>query len=397
MKGLYNYTQKSSELVALYTKNGEFIYSNIVGVENLDIKEVLNSNKEDIYFLREIDGTHYMMFTSHWDINNKIIYIINAYDVQNIYNERDRELNSILITDIIILIVSSFVITIISAYLTRPIKILNKTSKQIALGKFNERVNIKSKDEIGELTESFNLMANQVENKIKELNFQVEQKNAFLNGFTHELKTPMTAILGYTNMLRLKKCDEELTKKALKFIYSETKRLETLSFKLMRLMGLSEEELNITDLNVFDFMNKIKNIETNILNKNEIILDVEPEILQGDSELLDIVMRNLVENASKSDPKDDIILIEGKKISNILYKISVIDKGRGIPKEHIKRVTEDFYMVDKSRSRKNNGSGIGLSLVKKILLFHDSKLDIESTEGVGTKVSFILKIKEDGR
>lgn len=335
-----------------------------------------------------------MFFTSHWDINNKIIYIVNAYDVQSIYNERDRELNSILVTDIIILMVSSFVITVISAYLTRPIKILNKTSKQIALGKFNERVDIKSKDEIGELAESFNLMADQVEKKIDELNLQVEQKNAFLNGFTHELKTPMTAILGYTNMLRLKKCDEELTKKALKFIYLETKRLESLSFKLMKLMGLSEEQLDITDFNVNELMNKMKMIEASILNDNEIILDVEPEILEGDVELLDVVMRNLVENASKAEPKDNIILIEGKKISN-MYKISVIDKGVGIPKEHIKRVTEDFYMVDKSRSRKSNGSGIGLSLVKKILLFHNSEIDIESEEGIGTKVSFMLKIKEE--
>ena len=235
-----------------------------------------------------------MFFTSHWDINNKIIYIVNAYDVQSIYNERDRELNSILVTDIIILMVSSFVITVISAYLTRPIKILNKTSKQIALGKFNERVDIKSKDEIGELAESFNLMADQVEKKIDELNLQVEQKNAFLNGFTHELKTPMTAILGYTNMLRLKKCDEELTKKALKFIYLETKRLESLSFKLMKLMGLSEEQLDITDFNVNELMNKMKMIEASILNDNEIILDVEPEILEGDVELLDVVMRNLL-------------------------------------------------------------------------------------------------------
>ncbi|MCI8833543.1 MAG: hypothetical protein HFJ19_05055 [Clostridia bacterium] len=74
------------------------------------------------------------------------------------------------------------------------------------------------------------------------------------------------------------------------------------------------------------------------------------------------------------------------------YRISVIDNGRGIPKEHIKRVTEDFYMVDKSRSRKNGGSGIGLSLCKKIIELHESKLNIESEENVGTNVYFDLKL-----
>lgn len=74
------------------------------------------------------------------------------------------------------------------------------------------------------------------------------------------------------------------------------------------------------------------------------------------------------------------------------YRISVIDKGRGIPKQHIERVTEDFYMVDKSRSRENGGSGIGLSLCKKIIELHNSKINIESEEGIGTTVYFDLDI-----
>ena len=74
------------------------------------------------------------------------------------------------------------------------------------------------------------------------------------------------------------------------------------------------------------------------------------------------------------------------------YRISVIDKGRGIPKQHIERVTEDLYMVDKSRSRENGGSGIGLSLCKKIIELHNSKINIESEEGIGTTVYFDLDI-----
>ena len=74
------------------------------------------------------------------------------------------------------------------------------------------------------------------------------------------------------------------------------------------------------------------------------------------------------------------------------YRISVRDKGRGIPKQHIERVTEDFYMVDKSRSRENGGSGIGLSLCKKIIELHNSKINIESEEGIGTTVYFDLDI-----
>lgn len=393
LKSLYTYTGNNSELVALYTENYNKIYSNIEQIDNIDITSILDK-ETDKYALREINNKHYMLFSSHWSINNKIIYIVNAYDVGDIYEERDRQLKDILLTDIIILAVSFVIISIFSIYVTKPIKELNKTSKKISSGKFNERVNINSKDEIGELAESFNAMANQVENRITELNLSVKQKDDFINGFTHELKTPMTAIMGYADLLRLKKCDEELSKKALNYIYAEAKRLENLSFKLMNLMSLSEEKIELKEIEIKGFVNKIIKSEDFTLTNNIIETNVKEYYVLGDRELLEVVMRNLIENANKAEPKDNKILIKGEILENKKYRIHVIDKGKGIPKRHLERVTEDFYMVDKSRSRANGGSGIGLSLVKKILKLHNSNIYIESEENVGTTVYFDL---EEGR
>lgn len=391
LNSLYMHTNNKSELVALYTEDFKQVYSNIEGIDTLDIKNILSQNK-NLYCLREIGNNHYMLFSSHWNINNKIIYIINAYDVGAIYEERDRQMSEILVTDIIILLVSTIAIFIFSQYITRPISILNKTSKKIASGKFNERVNITSKDEMGELAESFNIMANQIENKISELHLQIKQKNDFINGFTHELKTPMTAMMGYADLLRLKKCDEDISKKALNYIYSETKRLESLSSKLMRLMSLTEEKIELCNINVTEFIERIARIENDIITDVLIVTSIEPANIIGDKDLLEVVIRNLVENAKRAKPKDNRVLIKGEKIENKKYRISVIDKGMGIPKEHISRLTEDFYMVDKSRSREANGSGIGLSLVKKILLFHKSNINIESEENEGTVAFFYLDL-----
>ena len=390
LKELYSYMGNSSELVALYAENYEPVYSNINDIGELDIKPILK-NEMNQYYLRNIGSHNYMLFPSCWDINSKTIYIINAYDICSIYEEKDRQMSVILITDIIILIVSSIAVFIFSKYLTNPISRLNKTSKKIAFGKFNERINIKNKDEIGELAESFNIMAKEIENKINELNLQVKQKNDFINGFTHELKTPMTAIMGYSDLLRLKKCDEEVSKKALNYIYFETKRLESLSFKLMKLMSLTEEKIEKTDIDISELMNKILKIENEINSEIKIKLEIEPSVIKGDIELLEVVMRNLIENAKKAEPKDNVVIIKGEKIQNCKYRIYVIDKGKGIPKEEIERVTEDFYMVDKARSRKTGGSGIGLSLVKKILNFHKTDIFIESEEGIGTTVYFDLE------
>ena len=394
LKTLYTNIKNSSELIALYTEEYKQIYSNINDIEKIDIYSILN-DENDIYCFREIDNNHYMLFSSHWSINNKIIYIINAYNVNDIYEERDRELKDILVTDIVILLVSVVVICIFTIFLTKPIASLNKITKKITSGNFSERVNIKSKDEIGELARSFNKMADEVENKINELNLQVKQKNDFITGFTHELKTPMTSIMGYADLLRLKKCDEDTTRKALNYIYSEIKRLENLSYKLMKLMSLSDEKIEMENFEITNFIEKVVKAENTIITDNKIEINLEEAIIKGDKELLEVVTRNLIENSNKAKPKDNKILITGKIMENKKYRVSVIDKGVGIPEEHIKRVTEDFYMVDKSRSRENGGSGIGLSLVKKILNLHGSDIYIESQENVGTTVYFELEVEEN--
>ena len=190
VKSLYTNIEDNSEFVAIYKDNSEFvaiykdnfeqIYSSIKSIEKLDISSILNK-EIDTYCFREIDNNHFMLITSNWSINNTTIYIVNAYDVNPIYEEKDRQLRDILITDIIILLISITVISIFSILLTRPIDSLNKVTKKIASGDFTKKVNIKSKDEIGELARSFNIMAEQIENKINELNLQVKQKNDFIN------------------------------------------------------------------------------------------------------------------------------------------------------------------------------------------------------------------------
>ena len=235
-------------------------------------------------------------------------------------------------------------------------------------------------------------MAEQIEHKINSLSLSIQQKSDFMNGFTHELKTPMTAIMGYADLLRFKKCDAEVTSKALNYIYSEAKRLEMLSQKLMCLMSLSEERIELEKIAIQDFLEKV--LQKIVLDEYELKLEIEPAIVKADKELLEVVIRNLVENSRKAEPKERFILVEGKRVGEKQYRISVIDTGKGIPKEHVERVTEDFYMVDKSRSRQNGGSGIGLSLCQKILEQHHTKLSIESEENQGTTVSFVLEVAE---
>lgn len=388
LQALYSYLEENSGKVALYTENKETIFCNFDEMDDIEMDKLFQK-ETDNYCLRKIKDKNYMLFSSYWSINNEVIYMINIYDITSIYEERERQMKEIMYADIVILVIASIFISVFSRFLTRPIEELNVASKKISSGKFKERVHVKTNDEVGELANSFNKMAEEIEHKINSLNLSIQAKDDFITGFSHEIKTPMTAIIGYSDLLRLKKCDEEVSRKALNYIYSEAKRLEELSYKMLSLMQLSEDGIELRKVEIKEFLEKIAK-EIN-LEKVSLKLDLEQAIVKIDESLLEVVIRNLVQNAKKAEPKDNCIVILGKILENGKYRISVVDTGKGIPKEHINRVTEDFYMVDKSRSREKGGTGIGLSLCKKILELHHSEIKIESEEMVGTKVYFELE------
>lgn len=388
IKSLYSYMENDLESVEIYTENTTQIFSNFDKTGCLELRNLFDK-ENDKYIIREIENKNYMIFCSYCTISSVNIYIVNIYDITSIYSERVRQLKDIMLADAIVLVISSIVVAVFSIILTRPIEELNKMTKEISSGDFKKRVKVKTNDEIGELADSFNIMAEKIENQINSLELSIKQKDDFISGFSHEIKTPMTAIIGYSDLLRLKNCSDEVRIPALNYIYSESKRLEELSYKLLSLMEISEDKIELKDVKIKEFLEKVS--KKIVLDDIQIKLDLEEGIVKIDESLLEIVIRNLVQNAKKAEPKDNCIYIIGNKKEN-KYIISIIDNGIGIPKEHIQRVTEDFYMVDKSRSRKNGGTGIGLSLCKKILEFHNSKINIESEENIGTRIFFELEV-----
>jgi len=184
---------EESERIALYNENYELIFSNFDIGDNNNLKDFFT--EENSYFIKKSENKNYMIFSSNLSINNSAIYIMNIYDITDLYEERNREIKEIVFIDLIALGVACILIFILSTFLTKPIKELNATSKKIAKGNFEDRVNIKSDDEIGELASSFNIMAEEIENKVNSLNLSIKQKDDFINSFTHEIKTPMTAII----------------------------------------------------------------------------------------------------------------------------------------------------------------------------------------------------------
>ena len=265
-----------------------------------------------------------------------------------------------------------------------PLQKLNDSAKKIAEGVYDDRVDIKGKDEIGELGKSFNQMAQAVETKTQHLEESERRKTLFMGNLTHELKTPMTAISGYTQTLLTTKLEPEEQEEALLYIYEQCGRLERLSKKMMRLLEVDgEEALHYTNVSAKQLFEDAKKSCKILLEKKSMVLECvsHDEMYRVDYDLMLDVLINLIDNGVKASE-------EGSRIRLIASEdsITVQDFGRGIPEEEKERILEPFYMIDKSRSRKCGGAGLGLSLAALIIKRHNMKMEIESEIGKGTSI-----------
>ncbi len=267
----------------------------------------------------------------------------------------------------------------------KPLRILSDSAKQIAAGEYDERAVVSDRDEIGMLAEDFNRMADAVQEKIASLADTQQRQRMFMADFSHELKTPLTAISGYAQTLRTLPLSEEEQAEALGYIYFEAKRLDRLAKKMMRLMELDKTvALQITEISCEKLLQAVLAASRPYAEKKNVRLKIAScsGCVYGDFDLLHTAICNLTENAVKASNADQMVTISAEN-----HRITVRDEGCGIPWDEIPHLTEPFYMVDKSRSRSAGGAGLGLSIVKMIIQLHNAEMEINSNVGVGTIIS----------
>ncbi|MBR6039695.1 MAG: HAMP domain-containing histidine kinase [Clostridia bacterium] len=283
-----------------------------------------------------------------------------------------------------ILLAFLLLVYLLTALSLKPVEILQSGANAIASGQYETRIRIRQKDEIGALAKDFNTMAEAVQKSITDLREQNAQKQAFINNLSHEMKTPVTSLLLNSDTLLTRSISEQDRQRMLLRIHEQAKWIERLSQKLMQLV-LLQNEIILSPCPAKDLCDAVKETVSDSLNAANIQLQVSctDAVYEGDSDLLRSALVNLIENAIKaSSPGSTIELLAEEKL------IAVRDYGCGIPKDEIGRITEPFYMVDRSRSKKKGGSGLGLALVKEIARAHHASLEIESEFGKGTSVFF---------
>lgn len=345
-----------------------------------------------VYLLRKNEEGYELQTASMIQMEEEeLLYLETIRDVTDIFAERENQYKIYRGWMMGLLILEGLCCYAMAIWLLRPLKHLSETTGEIAKGNLSVRADIKSKDEFGELGTSFNEMADSLEQQVQQLEDATRRQEDFIGSFAHELKTPLTSMIGYADMLRSQQMTQEEQFQAANYIFKEGKRLEALSLKLLELLVVRHEKLERKRVSAKWMTEDIEGILKPVLKTAgiELIVTVEDDSLYVEPDLLKTVLINLLDNGRKAIEGEGTLCLQGIKEEKG-YAFYVRDNGKGMPGGELSRITEAFYMIDKSRARMQGGAGLGLSICAEIVNRHYGTMEFQSVEGEGTTVRIFL-------
>lgn len=329
------------------------------------------------------NGDHYMAYTRTVPLEGSgyaaLRYVTSLEKVDRTLVRYNLMLTAGAVLVLVLLLFSSLYFLRSIVY---PVQELKNMAHSFAQGNFSNRVEVKTRDEIGELAESLNEMADKLQ--------KTEQmQNEFISSVSHELRTPLTAIRGWSEtladpMMR----DEEMLTKGMNVILGETNRLSGMVEELLDFSRLQNGKLTIarTKTDLLAELDDAVLIYTERAKRDKRTLLVnEPEAVSfviGDGDRLKQVFINIIDNALKYSEEGGVVMVDVKERDGYIV-VRVSDTGCGIAPEDLPRIKEKFFKANMTR----RGSGIGLAVADEIVRMHDGELLVESQKDVGTTVT----------
>lgn len=316
------------------------------------------------------------------------MYLYTVYDIDEAYSDFRASLITAAAVGTAASLAVSLVIFLLIYAILRPVSDMNKTLRLIADGDFSKRMTVRGGMEEREMAESVNALAQSVQDNVERLESIAEGRKHYVDSLAHEMKTPLTSILCFGDLLRIKRSvsDGERIEYA-GIIVDEARRMKNLSSKLLELACADNMELEMEPVSVRELLTESTATVGPALRARGITLEYTGDdgVILCDRELFKSLIYNLCDNAAKASEAGQSVRLRSKAADNGMI-ISVSDSGIGMTKEVLKKVTEPFYMADKSRSRKAGGAGLGLSLCVEIAKRHNARITAKSRPGVGTAV-----------
>lgn len=319
-----------------------------------------------------------------------------AYSVTDLQRQLTRQALETVTLCLVLSLAGAGLLLLLVWFLLRPLGALGKSARQIAGGSYGQRVAVRGHDELAGLARDMNDMAQAVQDRVERLEQVAEERRVFIGNLAHEMKTPLTSILGFADLLYLPKevTDAERVEYA-HVISEEAKRLSSLSGKLLELITLGSANLTMEPASLRTVADEAALSLKPLMAQSRLELHAYcPDVLiDMDRELFKSLLYNLLDNGRKASEQGGRLELtaqpEGETVT-----VLVRDYGRGIPQEELDKITQPFYMVDKSRARKAGGAGLGLALCQEIVRVHRGAMDIQSVLGRGTLIHLTFPISQ---
>lgn len=337
-----------------------------------------------------INKVNYLFAEEPLSLGGEEARLVLVRDLSDVYGRCNAQLQTLFLLCGILSVVSAFIMLTASLIITVPIKKINEAVKIVSNNYYAYRLPVTGTDELNELSGNFNIMCGAIENNIRNYKFAIDN-------FIHEVKTPLTSIIGYADMLKSYDCTGECREEAVDYILMQARRLNSLVKKIMGFLIVESRQVEKKRV----CLDEVVNMACISIQTQAEIRDIRIEYrnrpdayMYGDEELLATLLVNLLDNSVKASGEHSRIIVDAVTREGAVEEISVRDFGIGIPEEELDRLTEPFYMVDKSRSRSQNGIGLGLSICQSIIQAHDGRIGISSVLGEGTIIRLHFPYEE---
>lgn len=320
-------------------------------------------------------------------------YLLFQNNLTNMHLHSDRnqlhQINLFVLASIISITITGLFAYYLSKRITAPLREMNRVALHIAKGQFDQRVKIKTCDELGELGETFNYMA-------QELAGLEQMRKDFVANVSHDLRSPLTSIHGFVRAFLDGTIPDERKRYYFTIMKEQTERMIKLVNDLLHMARIEAGQLNIRPV-IFNLSELLRQVvarmEPEFVKKQvnvELISEETQDIhVFADPDRIDQVIVNLIQNAVQFSSPDRSVEVILKKEEQAV--VSIRDDGPGIRQEDIESIWERFYKADRARTKKA-GTGLGLSIVKHILDLHQTDIQVESEVGRGTTFTFTLPI-----
>lgn len=330
------------------------------------------------------DGKRY--FTMTQKIDNGEIAIVYAKDVS--YLDEDFKNISVVfvLTSLFASVLLALCLFVVLRKLSQPLEKLRTTAGEIADGNFESRADDSGSDEFSLLAKDFNRMAEHIGTQMNALEENAKTKQRMLDNLAHEMRTPLTSIRGYAEYLRDANIGEEEKIEAVEFIISESERLKAIGERMLDEAFIRENKIIPEQVNLGELIfGAVKKLTVKAANAGVALrADANEIFLNCDKLLTELLITNLADNAIKACRGRGTVIIGCEREAGAT-RIFVADNGVGMTEEQLAHITEPFYRTDKSRSRDEGGTGLGLSLCQRIADAHGAELKFESEPEKGTK------------